>query len=161
MFDYMLHYNTDFSTHNLYEHCHSTFLLYNIVQLIMNCSFLLQAFLGVDKEEKSVSVMEGDSVTLYTDVQTKQQKQITWYYNGIRIALITGDLRKICTEVQCKSGKERFRGRLKLDHQTGSLNIKNIRNTHAGEYTLEIIRRRFTRVSEKIFSVSVTGESLC
>jgi len=147
---------THFSTHNLHEHCHSTFLMYNVVPLIMNSSFLLQACLCVDTE--AVSVMEGGSVILNTGVQTNQQKQITWYYNGICIALITGDLRKISTDAQCKSGKERFRNRLKLDRQTGSLNILNIRNTHSGDYTLEIIRRS-SRVTEKIFRVSVRGES--
>uniref|UniRef100_A0A671SBF0 Immunoglobulin domain-containing protein n=1 Tax=Sinocyclocheilus anshuiensis TaxID=1608454 RepID=A0A671SBF0_9TELE len=85
-----------------------------------------------------VSVMEGDSVTLHTDVKTKQQERIRWYFNDIRIALISGDLSKICTDVQCNKGTERFRDRLQLDHQTGSLTIMNINTTHSGVYKLLI-----------------------
>ncbi|KTF90025.1 hypothetical protein cypCar_00033348, partial [Cyprinus carpio] len=85
-----------------------------------------------------VSVMEGDLVTLHTDVETNQQDRIRWRFNGIIIAVITGDLSSICTDVQCNNGTERFRDRLKLDHQTGSLTIRDIRTTDSGDYTLEI-----------------------
>jgi len=99
--------------------------------------------------------MEGDSVTLYTGVQTKQQDNIKWYFNKTRIAQISGDLSKICTDVQCNEGTERFRDRLKLDHQTGSLTITHTRNTDDGEYTLKVFSS--SSDSEKIFSVQ--GES--
>ncbi|CAM4660322.1 unnamed protein product [Leuciscus chuanchicus] len=99
--------------------------------------------------------MEGDSVTLNTGVQTNQQDRIRWYYNGTRIAQINRDQSKICTDVQCNEGNERFRHRLKLDHQTGSLTIMNITNTDSGEYKLKIISG--SSDSEKIFNVSVTA----
>ncbi|XDV24148.1 hypothetical protein PO909_028401 [Leuciscus waleckii] len=114
---------------------------------------------GVFAYTEEVSVMEGDSVTLNTGVQTNQQDLIRWYYNDILIALITGDLSYNCTDVQCDEDTERFRGRLKLDHQTGSLTIMNTRYTDSGEYTLEIIS--YSSDSVKIFIVSVTGESSC
>ncbi|XDV23595.1 hypothetical protein PO909_028114, partial [Leuciscus waleckii] len=95
--------------------------------------------------------MEGDSVTLNTGVQTNQQDKIRSYYNDTRIAQINRDQSKICTDVQCNEDTERFRDRLKLDHQTGSLTITNITNTHSGEYKLEIINPN----SEKIFKVAV------
>ncbi|XDV24074.1 hypothetical protein PO909_028352, partial [Leuciscus waleckii] len=98
--------------------------------------------------------MEGDSVTLNSGVQTNQQDRVRWYYNDIRIAQITGDQSKICTDVQCN---ERFRDRLKLDHQTGSLIITNIRNTDDGVYQLKTISD--SSDSEKIFTVSVHGVS--
>ncbi|XDV23716.1 hypothetical protein PO909_028175 [Leuciscus waleckii] len=98
--------------------------------------------------------MEGDSVTLNTGVQTNQQDDIKWYFNDILIAEITGDLSKICTDVQCNEDTERFRDRLKLDHQTGSLTITDTRNIDSGEYKLQINSR-----SPNIFSVTVTGES--
>ncbi|KAL0149457.1 hypothetical protein M9458_055245, partial [Cirrhinus mrigala] len=82
--------------------------------------------------------MEGDSVTLHTGVKTNQQDRIRWYFNDTRIAQITGDLSKICTDVQCNEGTERFSRRLKLDHQTGSLTIMNITNKHSGVYKLLI-----------------------
>jgi len=108
---------------------------------------------GVRSDE--VSVMEGDSVTLYTGVQTIKQEDIKWYFNDTRIAQINGDLSKFCTDVQCNEGTERFRDRLKLDHQTGSLTITNITNTHSGLYELKIIN---SRISGNIFNVSVHGE---
>ncbi|KAL0161263.1 hypothetical protein M9458_044988, partial [Cirrhinus mrigala] len=90
-----------------------------------------------------VSVTEGDSVTLHTEFERKHQESIKWYVSSIRIAQIN---------VQCNEGTERFRDRLKLDHQTGSLTITNIRITDSGEYELIIS----SSSSEKIFSVSVT-----
>ncbi|XDV23605.1 hypothetical protein PO909_028116, partial [Leuciscus waleckii] len=80
--------------------------------------------------------MEGDSVTLHTGVKTNQEDRIKWYFNDTRIAHINGDLSDVCTDVQCK---ERFRDRLKLDHQTGSLTITNTRNTDSGEYKRQIV----------------------
>ncbi|XP_067271590.1 pregnancy-specific glycoprotein 22-like [Pseudorasbora parva] len=100
-----------------------------------------------------VSVMEGDSVTLHTDVETNKQEKIKWYFNNLRVAQISGDLSKICTDVQCNEGTERFRDRLKLDHQTGSLTITNTTTEDSGEYKLQILSSK--SVSEKIFSVTV------
>ncbi|KAL1252196.1 hypothetical protein QQF64_019992, partial [Cirrhinus molitorella] len=110
---------------------------------------------GVDIDR--VLLMEGDSVTLHTGVETNQQDRIRWYFNDIRIAHITGDLSKICTDVQCNAGTERFRDRLKLDHQTGSLTITNTRNTDSGVYKLLISSSNID--SENSFSVIVHGVS--
>ncbi|KAG1946401.1 hypothetical protein F2P79_013862 [Pimephales promelas] len=104
---------------------------------------------GVDTD--AVSVMEGDSVTLHTGVQTNQQQDIKWYFKDTRIAQINGNLNKSCTDVQCKDGDERFRDRLKLDNQTGSLTITNTRTSDSGEYKLYISSNNI----EKIFSVAV------
>uniref|UniRef100_A0A8C2I8P0 Ig-like domain-containing protein n=1 Tax=Cyprinus carpio TaxID=7962 RepID=A0A8C2I8P0_CYPCA len=101
--------------------------------------------------------MEGDSVTLHTGVKENQQGRIKWYFNGFCIAQITGDLSFICTDVQCDEGTERFRDRLKLDHQTGSLTIMNINTTDSGLYKLEILSS--SSISETIFNVSVCGVS--
>ncbi|XP_058616344.1 uncharacterized protein LOC131530205 [Onychostoma macrolepis] len=104
----------------------------------------------------SVSVMEGDSVTLNTGVKTNQQEDIKWYFSGLLVAHIIGDQSFICTDVQCNAGTERFRDRLKLDHQTGSLTIMNITNTDSGDYKLQIFS---SSDSEKIFNVTVIGVS--
>ncbi|XP_016355092.1 uncharacterized protein LOC107698567 isoform X2 [Sinocyclocheilus anshuiensis] len=102
-----------------------------------------------------VFVKEGDSVTLHTDVETNQQKDIKWYYDGLRVAEINGDLSFICTDVQCEDADGRFRDRLKLDNQTGSLTITNITTTDFGLYHLQI--NISSRISEKIFFVAVYG----
>ncbi len=107
---------------------------------------------------KRKSVKEGDAVTLDPG-DVKNTNKITimkWYHNDTRIAEITGDLRYICTDDQCEDGNERFRDRMKLDNQTGSLTITNIRTEHTGLYKLEIISRRF-RIMRN-FTVDVTGE---
>ncbi|XP_026110017.1 immunoglobulin superfamily member 10-like [Carassius auratus] len=105
------------------------------------------------KDEKSVSVKEGDSVTLNTEVKTNQQEVIVWFFNNTRIAQISGDLSDICTDVECNEGTERFRDRLKLDHQTGSLTIRDIKNTDSGEYRLAILSH--SSDSKMIFRVAV------
>ncbi|XP_016371634.1 uncharacterized protein LOC107711207, partial [Sinocyclocheilus rhinocerous] len=97
--------------------------------------------------------MVEDSVTLNTNVKTNQQEKIKWFFNHTRIAQISDYLSKTCTDVQCNEGTERFRDRLKLDHQTGSLTITNIRTTDPGLYKLQIISSN--SISEKIFSVTI------
>ncbi len=112
---------------------------------------------SVGTDGLSAFVMEGDSVALHTNVETQQQEDVQWYLNDTRIAQITGDLSFICTDVQCNEGTDRFRDRLKLDHQTGSLTIMNTRATDSGLYKLQIISIRSS--SEKTFSITVHGES--
>ncbi|XP_058617053.1 uncharacterized protein LOC131530669 [Onychostoma macrolepis] len=112
------------------------------------------AMLCVAGEKVSVSVTEGDSVTLHTNVKMNQQEKIVWYFSGFHIAVITGDLSYTCTDVQCSEGTERFRDRLKLDHQTGSLTIRNIRTKDSGHYELYI---NGTCRNGKLFFVAVLG----
>ncbi|XP_016379086.1 uncharacterized protein LOC107716960 [Sinocyclocheilus rhinocerous] len=114
-------------------------------------------------EVKRKSVKEGESVTLDPGVLKSPNDVMAWFFNDTRIAEITEDQRKICTDDQCK---ERFRDRLKLDHQTGSLTITNINTTDSGLYKLQItsnIRRHrhsISITSWKIFFVTVTDFAL-
>ncbi|XDV23479.1 hypothetical protein PO909_028047 [Leuciscus waleckii] len=91
--------------------------------------------------------MEGDSVTLNTNVtKIRKDEDILWKY-GAENSLIA----------QIKREKhifpdERFRDRLKLDDQTGSLTITNTRTEHAGVYQLLISG---AKRSTKAFNVSV------
>ncbi|XP_067271491.1 uncharacterized protein [Pseudorasbora parva] len=100
-------------------------------------------------EVKRKSVIEGESVTL-DPVVNSTNYFLTWYFNDSLIA--SGDPSQNCTDAQCE---ERFRDRLKLDHQTGSLTIMNITTEDSGEYKLEINSSRFSII--RSFSVSVTG----
>ncbi|XDV23529.1 hypothetical protein PO909_028073 [Leuciscus waleckii] len=132
---------------------HVVCVLYFLKVIYDYLFFSSPGMFGVKTDRVSVSVMEGDSVTLHTDVETNQQEKIKWFFNNTRIAQITVDQSKICTDVQCNEGTERFRDRLKLDHQTGSLTITNITNTDSGVYQLQIISSN--TVIGKIFSVTV------
>uniref|UniRef100_A0A672KLL2 Ig-like domain-containing protein n=1 Tax=Sinocyclocheilus grahami TaxID=75366 RepID=A0A672KLL2_SINGR len=113
---------------------------------------IIRSVSGSDTDGESMSVMEGDSVTLDTGVTTNQQEKMIWYFNNTRLAQISGDQSKICTDEQCKI---RFRDRLKLDNQTGSLTITNTRTTDSGLYKLQIINNSRS-ISPKIFNVTIT-----
>ncbi|XDV24008.1 hypothetical protein PO909_028319, partial [Leuciscus waleckii] len=67
-------------------------LLYSLL-LLLWCLFD-PGFPWIVSDE--VSVMEGDSVTLNTGFEVKQD--IKWYFNDICIAQISRDQRKICTD---------------------------------------------------------------
>ncbi|KAI2650653.1 Obscurin [Labeo rohita] len=127
------------------------YLLITTIRFSIKKSFIVNVTGYVDAER--VSVMEGDTVTIYTGVKTNQQEEMRWYFNDIRIAQITKDLSFICTDVQCKYSDARFRDRLKLDHHTGSLTITNTGTTDSGLYHNQVISG--SRVNHTIFSVTV------
>ncbi|XDV24105.1 hypothetical protein PO909_028370, partial [Leuciscus waleckii] len=100
----------------------------------------------------SVSVMEGDLVTLNSDLtEIHEDKDILWKY-GAEKSLIAQISRTagIFSTFDVPDG--RFRDRLKLDDQTGSLTITNTRTEHTGDNKIEI---RGGKRSSKTFSVSV------
>ncbi len=101
---------------------------------------------------KSVSVMEGESVTLVIEVNTDDQIQWRFGHNNILIALINrqSGMRNIYDDVL----DERFRDRLKLD-QTGSLTITDTRTTDSGLY--EVIGSS-TQTPLNTFNLTVYGE---
>uniref|UniRef100_A0A8C2Q3F0 Ig-like domain-containing protein n=1 Tax=Cyprinus carpio TaxID=7962 RepID=A0A8C2Q3F0_CYPCA len=95
------------------------------------CLWRLSGVFGVDVV-KSESVMEGDLVTLRTDVNEKlKYDEIEWRFGDILIANI--NMKENKSMFSSTSAAERFRGRLKLD-QTGSLIITNTSTTHSGLY---------------------------
>ncbi|XP_051763438.1 natural killer cell receptor 2B4-like isoform X1 [Ctenopharyngodon idella] len=121
--------------------------MFHMFLLFCLCCWSLTGVFG-----DSVSVMEGDSVTLNTDVtEIHEDDDILWKY-GAENSLIA----KMSIENQIFSTSDgpdgRFRDRLKLDDQTGSLTITNTRTEHAGVYELEI---KGVKRSSKTFSVSV------
>ncbi|XP_073700872.1 uncharacterized protein [Garra rufa] len=107
-------------------------------------------------EINSVSVMEGDSVTLYTDVtEIYTADLILWMFGpeSTRIAQINRLVNKI-SYYDVLNG--RFTDRLKLDKQTGSLTITNVTTEHAGLYGfLQIIGGQ--EVSPKKYSIIVSA----
>ncbi|XP_058615684.1 uncharacterized protein LOC131529798 isoform X2 [Onychostoma macrolepis] len=119
-----------------------------IVSLLTVFAFFVHGASDVGTDRVSVFVMKGDSATLHTNITIKQQDRVKWYFTDSLIARL--NLSYICTDVQCNKGTERFRDRLKLDHQSGDLTIMNINTSDAGTYHLKIVssNSRITRVFE-------------
>ncbi|XP_067310511.1 SLAM family member 5-like [Pseudorasbora parva] len=94
---------------------------------------------GVETDEmKSAEVMEGDSVTLRPNVtEIKRDDLILWTFGpkNTHIAKIN----RAHHEIFDDSVDGRFRARLHLDNQTGSLTITNASTQHSGTYRIEII----------------------
>ncbi|XP_051977495.1 SLAM family member 5-like [Xyrauchen texanus] len=109
---------------------------------------------GVDADGlKSVSVMEGDSVTLHTDLtEIQRDDHILWMFESqeTRIAQI---IKRVNSSSIYDGDDGRFKDKLQLDDQTGSLTIRNIRIKHSGLYKLQIISNRGN--SYKRFNVTV------
>ncbi len=107
---------------------------------------------------KCVSVTEGESVTLEIDVNTvKTDDQIQWRFgHNILIALLNREngLRTVYEEVL----DGRFRDRLKLDHQIGSLTITDTRTTDSGLYEVKIISSTQTHLNT--FNLTVCNKSV-
>ncbi|XDV23996.1 hypothetical protein PO909_028315 [Leuciscus waleckii] len=92
--------------------------------------------------------MEGDSFTLCPDL-TEVQDDILWSFGAEEyiIAEISRTDGIFSTYDDVPDG--RFRDRLKLDDQTGSLTITNTTTEHAGDY------EHYHQLSSKTFSVTV------
>ncbi|XP_073700590.1 uncharacterized protein [Garra rufa] len=100
---------------------------------------------------KSVSVMEGDSVTLNTDVT--DINHILWTFKQNSETCIA----KIYNQnifIYDAGENERFRGRLQIDEQTGSLTITNTNKLHSGLYKVRIISGD---IKYESFSIAVYG----
>ncbi|KAK9967235.1 hypothetical protein ABG768_001643 [Culter alburnus] len=121
--------------------------MFRVFVLICLCCWSLIGVFG-----DSVSVMERDSVTLYTDLtEIHEDDEILWRF-GAENSQIAKMNKKDQTFHTYNSTDGRFRDRLKLDNQTGSLTITNITTEHAGVYKVEI---NGVKLTSKTFSVSV------
>ncbi len=130
-----------------------TFKCYKLISVFVNHELINLCSCSSGVFGDSVSVMEGDSVTLHTDVtEIHEDDEIMWNF-GAKISLIAQINRASGIFFTCND--ERFRDRLKLDKQTGSLTITNITTEHTGLYEVKIIA---AKLSSKTFNVYFYGE---
>ncbi|KTG40586.1 hypothetical protein cypCar_00028374 [Cyprinus carpio] len=94
-----------------------------------------------------LSLIEGDSVTLKSDVTKQGRDKMLWYFNDTLIALINGDPSKSCV-YDGEGGI--FRGILEVDFETGSLTITNIRPEHTGRFEANFIRSKSSGTSQSL-----------
>ncbi len=84
-----------------------------------------------------MSVMEGDSVTLHADINETYESTIILWTFGAENSMIA-EINRAYGIFTPDVLDERFRDRLKLNNQTGSLTITNITTQHAGPYEVQI-----------------------
>ncbi len=110
---------------------------------------------GAEAEMKIMSVMEGDPVTLRVP-QLQGDELIVWRFGDGGKLIAKSD--KEAKSSTLYDTEERFRDRLELNDQTGSLIITNTRTTDSGLYTVKISSNKQTLY--KRFTVTVSGEEL-
>ncbi|XP_016120651.1 uncharacterized protein, partial [Sinocyclocheilus grahami] len=103
---------------------------------------------------KSVSVTEGDSVTLESGLtEIQKEDRILWKFGRAEPLTLIAHINKEDEIFNTAHGDGvGFRNRLKLDPQTGSLTIMNIRNTDSGLYQITI---KASKETTHRFSVTV------
>lgn len=100
---------------------------------------------------------KGNSETLHTDTELQKRDLILWRFGAEGSLIAKGDTED--SRASHYDGDDgRFRNRLKMDINTGSLTISDLETEHAGEFRLKIISDR--RILFKRFTVTVSGE-LC
>ncbi|KAK9978911.1 hypothetical protein ABG768_020647, partial [Culter alburnus] len=137
------------------EIIHNTGTAYSKFRVIVYESpAVIEAFKG---ETKSVSETEGESVTLQTDTETHGDELIAWRFGDEGRLIAKHDLEAKSPPLY--DPDERFRDRLKLDHQTGSLTITNTRITDSGVYTVKISSSKQTLYKRFTVTVSAVPDS--
>ncbi|XP_073793353.1 uncharacterized protein isoform X2 [Danio rerio] len=120
------------------------------MRIILGIILILLSTCGVFCAEINVqvSVMEGQTVTLNTDIfDIKDITRIMWRFETLRIAEFNNN------KTTYVNDPERF-NRLKLNSQTGTLTIMNIRTTDTGLYKAEINHN--TGTSKWLFNVTLS-----
>ncbi|XP_073721606.1 uncharacterized protein [Misgurnus anguillicaudatus] len=119
--------------------------------------FIISLFINGVVTHESVSVMEGDSVTLYTNTVIHKGYLIEWRFGDDHylIARVNGGTNRVKIYSDLLNG--RFRDRLQVNDQTGDLTVTNIKTQHTGLYQLEIINMGNTT---KTFNINVFGDKV-
>uniref|UniRef100_A0A8C1LJ59 Ig-like domain-containing protein n=1 Tax=Cyprinus carpio TaxID=7962 RepID=A0A8C1LJ59_CYPCA len=114
------------------------------------CCLCFCRLIGFADAVKSVSVMEGDSVTLQIDTEIQTDSVITWRFGSESRPIATIISGAVSFSSSDGPGG-RFRDRLKLDSKTGTLTITDTRTTDSGLYQFS---------GEKIYSFNVSVNAL-
>ncbi|XP_026054565.1 uncharacterized protein LOC113040429 isoform X2 [Carassius auratus] len=113
-------------------------------------SVMKRFFLNIFDE---ISMKDGDSVTLNSDLtEMKDDDVIQWRFGNENTLLAEINKQTDSMTVYEDVLDGRFRNRLKLNNQTGSLTITNTTTEHAGAYALDINNER------KMFLLAVYDE---
>ncbi|XP_043078583.1 uncharacterized protein LOC122327346 isoform X2 [Puntigrus tetrazona] len=121
-----------------------------VVSLCLRLWHLVGAFGG---KVESVSEVVGNSVTLNSDLtELMDGDEIQWRFGNQNTLIAEINKQTDSTTVYDDVLDGRFRDRLKLDNQTGSLTIMNITTQHAGRYKIQ------TNKINKSFKITVIGE---
>ncbi|KTF72794.1 hypothetical protein cypCar_00047732, partial [Cyprinus carpio] len=109
-------------------------------------------------EVKSVSVKEGDSVTLNTSLtEIQKDDQVLWKF-GLNRSVIAKISQEAGIFNTYDGPDERFRDRLQLDNQTGSLTITNTRTTDSGLYEVSI--KNSSSEAKNRFNVTIYNQTV-
>ncbi|XP_056614656.1 uncharacterized protein LOC130429853 [Triplophysa dalaica] len=121
------------------------------VHIISSTHTLLKRFnITASDRVKTVSVMKGDSVSLHNDLTDVQKDEVLFWSSDISIAEIDKTTQNVLTY---DDADRRFKNRMQINNQTGSLTIQNISITDSGLYNLEIIGSRYTLLTTFIITV--------
>ncbi|XP_073699649.1 CD48 antigen-like [Garra rufa] len=125
--------------------------MFSALLLFCLCWRWLNGVFGTQTNER-LFVTEGDSVTLLTGAtEILEDEDLLWYFGEEKslVAKINRESKTSFTYNDVPDG--RFRDRLKLDHQTGSLTITNITTEHSGDYKLEMSGAKLQSKSVSVF----------
>ncbi|KAA0711878.1 hypothetical protein E1301_Tti024203 [Triplophysa tibetana] len=104
----------------------------------------------VNDRVETVSAMKGDSVTLHNDLTDVQKDEVLLWSSYNSIAEIDKTTQNVLTY---DDADRRFKNRMQINNQTGSLTIQNISITDSGLYNLEIRGSRHTLLTTLIITV--------
>ncbi|XP_051978347.1 uncharacterized protein LOC127640013 [Xyrauchen texanus] len=124
-----------------------------VLLLLHLCLWHFEGVFGVDPDKvKSVSVMEGDSVTLHTDDTEilRDDDVLHWMFGAQNPDTVIAQINRPANITSIMDEQLRFR--LQLNDQTGDLTITNITTAHTGLYKVQISRNT---ISFNIFNVTV------
>uniref|UniRef100_A0A8C1UN23 Ig-like domain-containing protein n=1 Tax=Cyprinus carpio TaxID=7962 RepID=A0A8C1UN23_CYPCA len=132
------------------------------LKLVLFSVWRLLGVFGDTVTVESVSVLEGDSVTLDSDLTKMMDEDlILWRFGSENTLIAEIDLMASSMTVYDDVLDERFRDRLKVDHQTGSLIITDTRTEHTGLYKLQSnsVRKNFSLTVYARLSVPVISSN--